>query len=111
MSIKGDEAMVRKNEAIVKTQFPAMNILVCPHISANFPQGTRNMPADRVKARATQLKETAGMFRSLPIEGSATFTAERAKGMRKDPIVVTINTGLSPLAFSGFFMFSSFSCF
>jgi hypothetical protein len=93
-----------KKDAMVKTQFPAINILPWPHISANLPKGTRNMPAARVNASAIQLNNIASMARSLPMDGRATFTAERATGIRKDPMVVTISTGLPPLVLSGFFI-------
>jgi hypothetical protein len=70
-----------------------IKILAWPHISASLPKGTRNIPADRVNARAIQLSDMASMERSFPMEGMATFTVERARGMRKEPRVVTIKTG------------------
>ena len=73
-----------------------MKTFFLPYMSATFPKGRRNMAALRIYAVAIQLSISAFMENSLPMDGSATLTVDKARGVRKEDRVVAINTGHLP---------------
>lgn len=71
-------------------------------MSANLPNGTRNIADARRYEVATQPIEIASMENSCPIEGSAIFTDDVIKGERNEDVVAIISvTFLLALAFVG----------
>ena len=52
-------------------------------MSANLPNGTRNIAAARTAEVAIQLRDNASIENSLPIEGRAMLTEDAIRGVRK----------------------------
>ena len=52
-------------------------------MSANLPNGTRNIAAARTAEVAIQLRDNASIENSLPMEGRAMFTEDPIRGVRK----------------------------
>jgi hypothetical protein len=77
---------------MVNSKIPRENIFFLPIISASRPKGRRNTAVDNIKLLITQLRLIALDSKSLPIEGSARFTAELRKGVRKAANVATKRT-------------------
>lgn len=75
-------------------RIPYKKILFLPYISANLPNGTRNIAEDNRYDVATQLNKIASISNSILIDGRATFTADPMKDVRKDAIEAMSNTNL-----------------
>ncbi len=60
-------------------------------MSATLPNGTRNMASVRRYTVATHASVEASIANSVAIEGSARFTAEMSKGVKKAARETTIN--------------------
>ena len=71
---------------------PHVKILFLPYISAILPKGTRNIAAAIINEIETQLNKTASIENSLLMVGSAMFTEEPIKGVRKEESVVITKT-------------------
>jgi hypothetical protein len=73
-------------------------------MSAILPNGTRKTAEDKIYDVATQLKSSASIENSWPIEGNATFIEEDINGTKKAPIVEIISAIrlLSIITFSSF---------
>ena len=52
-------------------------------MSANLPNGTRNIAAARTAEVAIQLRDNASIENSLPMEGRAILTEDPIRGVRK----------------------------
>jgi hypothetical protein len=76
------EKTIRKVD-IVNNEIPIVKILFLPIISPSLPKGNRKIADVSIKLLITQLRLIAFVWRSLPIEGKARFTAEVRKGVRK----------------------------
>ena len=61
------------------------------------PEGTRNIAAARRYEVAIQFSRTASIENSFPILGSAIFTEELIKGVRKE---ASVATNKAPLLFT-----------
>ena len=81
-----------RNVEMVNNRIPSEKIFFLPIISPSFPNGIRNIADDSRKLLITQLILIALAWSSLPIEGSARFTAELRNGTRKAANVVTRST-------------------
>ena len=73
-----------RNVDRVNSIIPAVKTFFLPIISASFPNGNRNTAEERIqKLPITHPRLIALAFRSLPMAGSARFTADPMKGVRK----------------------------
>jgi hypothetical protein len=94
------ENIIRKVET-VKIKIPSEKIFFLPAISASLPNGNKNIADDNIKLLITQPRLIASAFKSLPIAGSARFTAEPRKGVRKAANVATRSTDFFDVFSSG----------
>ena len=63
-------------------------------MSAILPKGTKNMAEVKRNAVVTQLSIMASIEKAFPMEGSAIFTEDIPKGVRKEANVVMNRAGL-----------------
>jgi len=85
------EKTIKKADT-VNNEIPIVKILFLPIISPSLPKGNRKIADVSIKLLITQLRLIAFVWRSLPIEGKARFTAEVRKGVRKAANVETRST-------------------
>ena len=84
-----EKANEHNRVATTKNMLPSSNIFLLPTISASLPRGTSRIADDNKYAMGIQLSETAFMDKSTLIDGSAIFTADPIKGLKKDEIMIT----------------------
>jgi len=108
-----DLERIIEKDATVNVRIPMVKILFLPWMSATLPNGTRNIAEAKRYAVVTQLKETAPIENSFPIEGSATLTDDTSKGVRKAATVVTSKVILfvKPLSISISLASLTYQCF